>query len=61
MAQLDRNQVVKKNGEWKIEHNGRHAAAFQTQAEAIKEARAKAKQATKRSGETSQVLVQAET
>jgi hypothetical protein len=49
---------VKKNGEWKIEHDGRHSAAFQTQAEAIKEARAKARQSYRRSGETAQVLVQ---
>jgi hypothetical protein len=58
MAQLDRYQVVKKGGEWKIEHDGRHSPAFGTQYEAIKEARAKAKQAHKRHGNTAQVLVQ---
>jgi hypothetical protein len=58
MAQLDRYQVVKKNGEWKIEHGGRHSPAFDSQAAAIKQAKVKAKQAQKRHGKTTQVLVQ---
>ena len=58
MPHVDRYQVVKKNGEWKIEHVGRHSPAFETQADAIREAKTKAKQAHRRHGNTTQILVQ---